>query len=264
MRVVTPTQPESAPLAEVAAIRDSSEQAAYERLLHPGLTELWAGFFDLGLALTRGNARTSTFTTSLTAARKTRTDNTRVYFNQIYSTATADRISANTAQAVRGGIAYDRNLGSRVFVNLFNDYEYDKFQNLDLRFVLGSGLGQHLLNSEGTKLDALGGIAYNRESFSSTPAAPAFIRKTAEGYFGDQLAYKLNGKTSLSQSFRLFTSVQDAGQYRINFDVSTSTTLKKWLSLQITASDRYLNVPAVGRQKNDILLTTGFRVTFAR
>jgi len=46
---------------------------------------------------------------------------------------------STTAQAIRGGWSQSRNIHPRMFVNLFNDWEYDKFQNLDLRFVLGGG-----------------------------------------------------------------------------------------------------------------------------
>ena len=40
-------------------------------------------------------------------------------------------------QAVRGGVGYDHNPKPRLFVNFFNDYKYDRFQSLDLRFVGG-------------------------------------------------------------------------------------------------------------------------------
>jgi len=42
------------------------------------------------------------------------------------------------------------------------------------------------------------------------------------------------------------------------------TRLKRWLSWQLTASDRFISDPVGGRKKNDVLLTTGFRVSFAR
>ena len=64
-----------------------------------------------------------------------------------------------------------------MFVNVFNDYEYDKFQNLDLRFLLGGGLGYHAIQNERSRLDLLAGLDYNRSSFS-TP----LIRNSAELY----------------------------------------------------------------------------------
>ena len=52
---------------DITILRDADEQKAYERLLQPGWAE-WPSA-ELGFAGTIGNARTSTFTTSVNAAR---------------------------------------------------------------------------------------------------------------------------------------------------------------------------------------------------
>ena len=52
---------------------------------------------------------------------------------------------------MRGGLTYEHNVKPRLFLSAFNDYEYDQFQNLDLRFVAGGGLGFHVLKSERAK-----------------------------------------------------------------------------------------------------------------
>jgi hypothetical protein len=259
MDVATATAVESAPLPQVSTIRNADEQKAYERLLHPRLLELWAGYFDLGLAAARGNAKTTTFTTAFNAVRETRTDKITLYYNQIYATATVDQKNAATAEAVRGGWAYNRNMNPRLFLNTFNDYEYDQFQSLNLRFVAGGGAGFAAIKKGNQELDLLAGAAYERENFS-TP----LTRSSAEVYWGDDYTHKLSAKTSLRQSFRMFNNLSDTGVYRMNFDLAASTNFRKWLAWQITASDRFLSNPVAGRQRNDILLSTGFRVNFAR
>jgi len=244
---------------QVTTIRDDAEQKAYERLLKPGWGDLWAGTGSIGFAGTSGNAKTLTFTTGINAARVTSTDKTSLYFNTIKATATSSGKSSDTAQAVRGGIGYDHNVGGRMFVNVFNDYEYDKFQNLDLRFVLGGGFGFHAVKTERSRLDVLGGADFNRSSFS-TPAT----RKSAELYWGDEYSLKLSSATSLVQSYRMFNDMSDSGSYRVNFDAGLSTKLGKRLTWNLSISDRYLNRPAAGRKSNDFLYTTGLGVTFAR
>jgi small nuclear ribonucleoprotein (snRNP)-like protein len=259
MEVATQAAVETAPLPQVSAIRNADEQKAHERMLHPKLLELWAGYFDLGLAAVRGNAKTTTFTTAFNAVRATRNDKITLYYNQIYATATIDQKGSATAEAVRGGWAYNRNVSPRLFLNTFNDYEYDRFQNLDLRFVAGGGFGFSAYKKENTQLDVLAGADYDRESFN-TP----LTRNSVEAYWGDDFTHKLSAKTSLRQSFRMFNNLSDSGVYRMNFDLAANTTFRKWLAWQITASDRFLSDPVVGRQRNDILLSTGFRVSFAR
>jgi putative salt-induced outer membrane protein YdiY len=228
-------------------------------LLKPGWGELWAGTGSVGFAGTSGNAKTLTFTTGITAARVTRTDKTMLYFNAIKASALVNGADAETARAVRGGIAYDHNLHPRLFVNVFNDYEFDKFQNLDLRFVLGGGFGWHAFKSERSRLDLLGGADFNRSSFS-TP----LTQKSAEIYWGDEFSLKLAAASSLVQSFRMFNDLTNTGSYRVNFDIGASTKLSKRLNWNVSVSDRNLNHPAAGRKANDLMYTTGLGITFAR
>jgi small nuclear ribonucleoprotein (snRNP)-like protein len=244
---------------EVAAIRNGDEQKAYERLLSPGLLQLWSGGGSVGWAGTEGNAQTLTFTTAFNAARVTNTDKISLYFNAIKASALIDGQNASTAQAVRGGIGYDHNVNPRLFVNVFNDYEYDKFQNLDLRFVIGGGFGFHAVKNKRSVLNILGGADYNRSSFSTAPT-----RIAAEAFWGDEYTLKLTGASSLTESFRMFNNLSDTGAYRVNFDLGVATKLRKWLSWNLALSDRYLSDPVSGRKPNDWLYTTGLGITFAR
>jgi hypothetical protein len=259
VEVATPAARLSVTPAEIASIRDADEQRGYERLQKPGWGQLWAGTGTLGFAGTSGNARTLTFTTGVNAARVTNHDKTSLYFNAIKASALVSGKNADTAQAVRGGISYDHNLTSHLFANVFNDWEYDKFQNLDLRFVAGGGAGFHAIKTERSKLDLLGGADFNHSKFS-TP----LTRKSAELFWGDEYNLKLSAATSLVQTYRMFNDLTNTGTYRVNFDAGASTKISKWLNWNVSLSDRYLNHPAPGRKTNDFLYTTGLGIIFAR
>ena len=249
----------SAALTEVGDIRNPDEQRSWERIQHPGILQLWTGSFDLGYALARGNARTNTLTNGLNATRVTRRDKTKLYFTQIRASARVNGVVSRLANATRGGWQYNRDITPKLFGQLFNDYEFDRFQNLDLRFVFGGGLGLNAVKTEKANLTIMGGGAYNREKFRGD-----IKRNSAEAYFGDDFLYKFSAATSFTQSFRLFPNLSNTGEYRMNFDLGAVTVLRRWLSWNVTASDRFLSNPVFGRQRNDILLTTGFRVSFAR
>jgi putative salt-induced outer membrane protein YdiY len=244
--------------AEITLLRNDAEQKAYERLLRPRWLDLWAGTGSIGFAGTSGNAKTTTFTTGLNAARITRTDKTNLYFNTIKASALINNRSAGTAEAIRGGWGYSRNLSPKLFANTFNDWEYDKFQNLDLRAVFGGGLGYKAINNDRMKLDLLGGAAYNYSRFTT------FTRKTGELYWGNDFSYTLNTATTLIQSFRMFNDMNSLGDYRVNFDIGANTRLSKWLTWNVSLSNRYLTNPAPGRKTNDLLYTTGLGISFAR
>lgn len=252
IQVATPSGEERATLADVGTIGPPD-------FTQPGILDLWNGFFDIGFAAARGNARTNVLTSSMKAIRTTKNDEVKAYFNQIYSTARINGVVADSASAIRGGWMYNRNLTPRLFVNLLNDYEYDRFQNLDLRFVIGGGLGYSLVKTDTNRLDLLAGGTYNHEKFN-TP----LIRNSGEIYWGNDYLRKGSRLTTFQQSFRMFNNLSRSGEYRINFDIGMVTTISKWLGWQVTASDRYLSNPVIGRQKNDILISTGLRLSFAR
>lgn len=247
----------------VQLLRSREEQAAYQaevdRLRNPRLLDLWSGAIDAGLTLTRGNADTSTLALGMNAARTTPRDKISVYMAALYAKNKVSGTSLTTANAIRGGARYDFNLTNRTFAFGFGDLEYDEFQKLDLRMVLGGGLGFHALKRERTTLDIFGGGSLNKEYFSTD------LRRTSgEVLAGEELNHKLSDRVSFKERLVFFPNLTETGEYRLNFDTSAVTNLNKWLGWHVTLSDRYLSNPVLGAKNNDLLLTTGVRVTFAR
>lgn len=263
VRVAAPAETRTVPQAQVVAIRNDEEQRKYERFLRPGPLDLWTVTGSLNVAGAQGNAETFTFTTPFAFARISNSSKTTAYFNSIRASARIDDIDEQTAEAIRGGWAYSRNVTSRMFLNTFNDWEYDKFQALDLRVVLGAGAGLHVWKGERGQLDLQAGGAWNREKFDPAPD-PVFVRNSAEAYWGNDFQYKLNSRTSITQAFRMFNNLSEGGDYRMNFDAGATTNLTSWLTWSVALSDRYLSNPVPGRKANDILYTTGLGFTFSR
>ena len=257
--------PVTAPLGQVATIRNAAEQQKYQKLLAPGWADLWAGYFDLGFALARGNSKTDTLTTGFDATRATMNDKTELFFKQIYATSALPGVgTGTTANAARGGVSYDHNINGRWFWQAMTTEEYDAFQNLDFRFVGGGGIGYHAIKTDRTVLDLLAGGNFTRETFTLVaPLTGNLTRNVGEVNFGDDFSHKVTGVTSITQSARYYIA-PTSGNYRLAFDLGAATVIHKWLSWQVSVSDRYLSAPIFGRKTNDILLTTGLRATFAR
>ena len=247
----------------IQSIRSKEEQTSYEaelnRLRHPRLGDFWSGVVDAGFSMSRGNSDTTTFSLSAQAARATQTDRLSVYATSLLA-KNRDKTTGETvttAKAVRGGIRYDFNLTERVFAFALADFDHDKFQELDLRLVLGGGLGLHAKKTERTRLDLFTGGALNQEYFSTGPS-----RKSGEALVGEELTHKLSKSTSLTQRLVFYPNLSEFGEYRTTIDASAVTRLSRLLSWQITLSDRYLSNPISGIKKNDVLFNTGIRLTF--
>jgi putative salt-induced outer membrane protein YdiY len=260
----------TAPKDTVVAVRNDEEQEAYDaeiaRLRNPRLTDFWSGILDTGLSVTRGNSATLTYNLSAKAARVTTRDKISVYSTAVYATDATTPPSRTTAHAIRGGIRGDLNVDDRLFVFGFSDFEFDQFQHLDLRNVLGGGLGYHVINTKNTVFDVFGGGDFEQEYFSPNPPTEptSLTRKSGEIVLGEELNTKVNNRTTFSEKFSLFPNVSNVGEYRFQLDATAATRLKTWLSWQVTYSDRYLSDPLPGLKKNDVLLSTGLRLTFGK
>jgi putative salt-induced outer membrane protein len=258
-----------APKEAVVAVRNDDEEKAYDaeidRQRNPHLTDFWSGILDTGLSVTRGNSATLAYNLSAKAARVTTRDKISVYSTAVYASDDTTPPNRTTAHAIRGGIRGDFDVSEHLFVFGFTDFEYDQFQDLDLRNVLGGGLGYHVIKTKNTTFDVFGGGDYEQEYFSASAAFPTGLtRKTGEVVMGEELDTKLNNRTVLSEKFSLFPNVTNTGSYRFQFDATAATKLKAWLSWQVTYSDRYLSNPLPGLKKNDVLLSTGLRLTFGK
>lgn len=249
------------PKAEIAYVRNEASQLAYEaeieRLRNPKLTDFWRGHFDANLALTSGNAETKTFANAAGATRETTRDTIKLYFTSLFAENSTTGDSVVTANAIRGGSRYELNVTDKMFTYGFVDLEYDEFQSLDLRNVLGGGFGYHMLKNERMRFDVFGGGAFNQEFFSND-----ITRRSAEITVGEEFNYTLTDRTSFNERLTFYPNLTETGEYRLQFDTGLVTDVFKWMSWNVTFSDRFLSNPVNGREQNDILLTTGVRLIF--
>ena len=222
----------------------------------PPLTDLWTAALDAALSLTDGNADTRTMHVGMQAGRSTPRDRTSLYFTSLFANNSTSGESVTTANAVRGGFRYEIDVSNRLFTFGFTDLEFDRFQDLDLRLVLGGGLGAHLLETTRTELQVFAGGSANQEFFST-----GLRRNSGESVVGEEWRVRLSDATSFTERFTVYQNLNDLGEYRMTFDFTAVTRLNDWLSWQVTLSDRFLSNPGPAKRKNDLLFTTGIRLT---
>jgi putative salt-induced outer membrane protein len=268
-----------APKDMIVAVRNDAEQKAFDlaadKMVHPKFTYFWAGLFDSGLALTRGNSSTVNYTLNAKAVRETPRDKLTLYSNYIFANDNTSSPGRTTANAIRAGVRGDLNVGPRPFVFAFADYETNQLQNLNLRQVYGGGFGYHVVKTDRNVFDLFGGISYDRDAFGTYSIAnptppPALIdiaavtQNSAEALIGEEFNSHLSKRTLLTERFSLFPNLSHTGDYRFQFDTTIASQLKNWLSWQATFSDRYISYPPPGLKGNDLVLSTGLRVTWGK
>jgi putative salt-induced outer membrane protein YdiY len=273
----TPTAGGSAPKDTIVAVRNDAEQKTYdvneERMAHPKFTYFWSGFLDTGLALTRGNSETASYTFSGKAVRETPRDKLTVYSNYVFANSGTTVPATTTANLFESGIRGDLNVSPRTFVFAFGDFQTNQLQHLSLRQVYGGGVGYHIIKNDRTLFDVFVGGDYDRDAFSTytytnpTPPPPligvaGYDQNSAEIVAGEEFDSHLTKRSMLNERLSFYPNLSHTGEYRVQFDTSFATQVKNWLSWQITFSDRYISYPPVGLKGNDLILSTGFRVTW--
>jgi len=264
----------------VQVIRSDAEQAAYdaevERLRHPHLLDFWSGLVDTGLSVTRGNSATLNYTLAAKAVRETPRDKITVYSAAIYAVDDGVDPSRTTAQEIKGGIRVDVNFGERLFGFGTTDFDTNKLQHLDLQNVTAGGLGFHLVKTKSTTFDIFGGAGYNQQYFSeyelpnpTPPPAfndfPAVTNRNGTGLVGESLSTRFpGGRTTFAESFTYYPGFGSDSGYRYAFNATSATKLKNWLGFQVTFTDSFISNPPVGIKGNDLLLSTGLRITFGK
>ena len=256
--------------ADVTVIRNDAEQQAYDKSLHPGLTRGWNGGINVGLSVARGNSETENLALAFNAVHPTLHDKITLYATSIDTTNNLATPST-VANLETGGLRYDRNVTTQLFVFGAADFMANALQFLDLRQVYSGGFGFHAVKSDRTVLDFLGGLNYTHETYSNGSPVVGFpglfesygkTNRFAALTLGEELNQKLGKSTVVTENAYFYPNLQQTGEYRFTFNIGSVTKINKWLGWQNQFGDIYVTNPPTAAKDNDILLTTGLNISF--
>ncbi len=244
----------TAPVDAIAFLVSNQDFLKQQRLRHSTMLEMWSGSASLGFSTARGNAGATNLDVGMKAARVTAKDKLDVYFNSLFARNTSSENGGTSANSIRSGFSYSVNITPRLFTFGFTNFQTDALQELDLRNVIGGGLGLRLARSSHVALDVFSGGSLNQEFYSGKPG-----RRSGEALLGQELTWGLTSRTTMSERLTMFPNLSDTGEYRIALDSSATVKLNGWLGWQLTLSDTYVSNPPLGATNNDLLLSTGLR-----
>jgi putative salt-induced outer membrane protein YdiY len=228
---------------QIQTIRSLAEQTAFEarmeRLQNPRLIDFWSGSLDSGLSSTRGNAETITLNLATRAAHTTERNRASFYITSLLARSGISTGKSNTtANTLRAGARYDLKVKNRLFAFGFSDFDLDRVQGLDLRRVLGGGLGFNAQKTKRAVLEFFGGGSFNQEFFED-----GLERGSGEMLAREEHSRKLFDWGNLEERFAFYGNLSDLGEYRMALDASATVRLNNWLSWHFTLSDRFISNP---------------------
>lgn len=229
---------------------------------------LWRGALAASLAVAAGNTESTNFSVGADGVRLTKEDKITLVVTSLYGSRKVAGKSEKTANLARMGGRYDWNLSDRSFAFGTAEFEQDKIQRLDSRFVVGAGFGYKLVKEADLSWDLFGGLVHAASKnsvtvVSGTPPRSVDSKVNSNGselLLGEESNHKLSDSTSFKQKLTVFPNLARSGEYRAQFDASVVTAIANGINLQVTLSNRYNSEAAAGTKKSDTLLLTGINI----
>jgi putative salt-induced outer membrane protein len=224
-------------------------------------TGAWRSTLGLGANYSTGNTRASTFSANADAVRSTAQDKWTLYGNAQYGKTDG----VTSANLMRLGTRYDRDIGASFFGFGTLDLEKDEIALLKLRTAYGTGLGLHWIKTETTTFDVFGGLGYTMDRYDEPRIVDGELRSRynyANLLLGEESTHKLTDNTSFKQRLVVYPNLEDRGEYRAQWDAGLSVAMTQTISLNVGLAMRHNSDPGPGVKRTDTLLTTGVSVKF--
>lgn len=202
----------------------------------------WETTARAGVTVTRGNSDTVLFTSSVQAQRLWDKNELRLGANGAYG----KNEEVKNTETLHGVAQFNRLFSERMFGYARLDALHDAIADVEYRFTFSPGGGYYFLKKATTSLSAeVGpGIVYEKLGRGSN----TYLTLRA----GERFEHKLNDRARVWQSLEWLPQVDDFSNYLLNAEVGVETALTKRTTLAVIAQNTYDNVPAPGRQKNDL------------
>ena len=202
----------------------------------------WQLDLSLGANLQRGNSESTALHLAATGYRET--DRGKLSGRLAFSET--DEGDVTTVSNTFLGLQYDFQLRGKSFLYVKGDFLEDEFKDLNLRSVLGLGIGYPLRDDDRLKIQVQGGLAYLDEDFIINPDQDEL---TVEA--GYDLAWTL-GWGTFTERLLVRPSFED-DSYQFRLENTLTTTLAGDWALKLAAILDYDSEPPAGVEEDDLL-----------
>ncbi len=222
---------------------------------------IWRFDLGVGASVASGNTRTSSLAIHGNGVRARADDKISIHGQALRGKSNGE----TTAEQVRLGGRYDRDISVDWFGFGGLDLERNRLANLSLRSAASLGAGYHAVRSASLTLDLLGGAGYTADRYDQSTVVAGETRGSyayPSLVLGDDLSWTLTPTTSLKQRLQLFPNLREGGDFRANLDLGMSIAMTETLSVNLGWSMAYNSDPGTDRQSTDTLFTTGVTMKF--
>ena len=151
---------------------------------------------------------------------------------------------------------YNHLFSERFYAYGRGDGFHDAIADLTYRFTLSPGVGYYFLKDKETTLAGeigpgavLEKLDGSRENYAAARVAERFERK-------------IDDHARIWENVEFLPQFDEGNNFLVNAEIGVETPLTKRMSLSVDLQDNYINLPAPGRQRNDMKLISGLIYKF--
>lgn len=206
-------------------------------------TNVWEHSAAIGATINDGNTDSKQGTASWLSEIKTDAGNkARLALDAAQGENNGDK----TADNFKGNANYKRMLAERCYGVADLNGLYDSVADINYRITLAPGAGYYVMKSDAATM--------------TLDLGPAYVWEKVGGVSDDYLAARaseryernLSASAKVWQALEYVPQVEDFDNYFINGELGAEAAMTETISLRLVFKDQYVNIPAEGRERNDI------------
>lgn len=213
----------------------------------------WKGDVTLGANLKSGNTDKFGFSLGINATRKEAQHRFSLGFLYNYAEEEGELSTRNAY----GKIKYDYFVTPKFYAYLSTELLYDTFKDLDLRTVVGPGVGYQVWDDEVKSLAFEGGIAYFNEALRTGPD-----KSWVTGRLSGNFRYKLANTVTFQEQLTFYPSLQRFGEFTLRNEAAVSSPLAFGWALRLSNIIEHDSDPEPGVRSTDCDLVLGLQYGF--
>jgi putative salt-induced outer membrane protein YdiY len=219
----------------------------------PVIPPKWKGNVTVGANMQSGNTKHTNISIGAEAVRKTEQDRFSILFLHNYSEEEDEITTRNTYGSLKYDYFFIKSLYGYLGVELLND----TFRDLNLRTVVGPGIGYQIWDDKIKSLLFEIGVSYFSED-----------RKVSEddnwitGRFGSDFRLQIIKGIVFSDHIIVYPSLENTSEYQLRNEASLISSLGAKWALKFANILEHDSDPPEGVKKNDLYWIMAFQYTF--